>query len=375
MRITWLVLGVVVAAGAVAFINTDEDPVELPSASGEDPGARPVLNRPAGVPVAASAHLSEADARAEKHARALLTGMARAKAEGNRAKESTLAKRLRQEAWDAPSSRRWAYVRGHELLDSAGHLSGGARGAKAIEQKDRARRLLSRVLYLPEMFKANGASTDERTKLIQTIQKLNRQVMHYEPGVAGVTRPYLVPSGIVPVQIISRQKLSMGSNAILFWNQGPSLDPKRLRADQTLLLPLETLSLHVHLRLRRLGIFIGDWFVKEFRVGVGKEETPTPLGTFSVHSRERNPDWWQPGGKRIRYGDPRNELGSAWIAIVSDEWPVSAGYGIHGTNKPRTVGTRCSNGCVRLANPNATELYDWVRTASRGGKATEIVIQ
>ena len=32
MRVTWLVLGVVVAAGAVAFINTDEDPTPLPEA-------------------------------------------------------------------------------------------------------------------------------------------------------------------------------------------------------------------------------------------------------------------------------------------------------------------------------------------------------
>ena len=372
MRLTWLVLGVVVAAGAVAFINTDDGERDLPAAQATpDEGATPSLQRGAQPGPAAAPVLSEADSKEEKHARALLEGIAQARAQGDRAKESTLAKRLRQEAWDAAPSRRWAYTRGRQLLEEAGAL----RGAAAIQKKDQARRLLSRVLYLPEMFKSNGASTDERTKLIATIQGLNRQVMRYGPGLPGVTVPYEVPPGITPVQIVSRQKLPMGSNAILFWNQGGNLDPTRLRAAQTLLLPQEPLSVHVHLRLRRMGLFLGDWFVKEFRVGIGKEDTPTPLGTFRVHSREKNPDWWQPGGKRIPFGDPRNELGSAWIALESDEWPLSAGYGIHGTNKPNTVGSRCSNGCVRLVNPQATEMYDWVRTGSAGGLATQVHIR
>lgn len=372
MRLTWLVLGVVAAAGAVAFINTDEEPVELPEAAANGPGGAVSLQRGASSGGAGAAPpLSQAEGKQEKHAQTLLEGMARARAAGNAAQESTLAKRLQKEAWDAPSSRRWAYARGRELLERAG----GRQGKKAIGQKDRARRLLSRAVYLPEMFRANEASTDERTQLIQVIQKVNRQVMRYSRGIEGVTSPYEVPNGITPVQIISRERLSMGSNGLLFWNQGGNLDPKRLRAGQALLLPLETLSLHVSLRLRRMGIFVGDWFVKEFRVGIGAEDSPTPLGRFRVHSRAKNPDWWQPGGKKIPYGDKRNALGSAWIAIESDEWPLSAGYGIHGTNKPSTVGTRCSNGCVRLVNAQATEVYDWVRTGSAGGAATFVYIE
>jgi len=376
MRLTWLVLGVVAAAGAVAFINTDEETVELPEAQSEGgaggSSAQVALQRAAAARGgAAAAPLSQAEGKQEKLSKALLEGMARAHAEGNRSKEASLAQRLRQEAWDAPSSRRWAYARGRALLEQ----TAAPEGRDTIVRKDKARRLLSRPLYLPEMFRANGTSTDERTQLIRTIQQLNRQVMHYPLGLKGVTRiSKEVEPGTAPVQIVSREKLAMGSNALLLWNLG-SLDPKKLRAGQKLLLPVETLSVHVHLRLRRMGIYIGDWFVKEFRVGIGAEDTPTPLGTFSVHSREKNPDWWQPGGKPIPFGDPRNALGSAWIAIESDEWPLTAGYGIHGTNKPRTVGTRCSNGCVRLVNAEATEMYDWVRTGSAGGHATRVYIK
>ena len=75
-----------------------------------------------------------------------------------------------------------------------------------------------------------------------------------------------------------------------FWNQGENLDPTRLRAQQTLLLPQEELTLHVHTRLFRMGIFLGDAFVKEFRVGadIGKPRVAyrqTLAGTATVEGR------------------------------------------------------------------------------------------
>lgn len=371
MRLTWLVLGIVVAAGAVAFINTDEPDPEHPQAKPE--GDTPALNRPRGpgAPAAANLDLSEDQVEAENRARKLLKQIQVARAEGSK-DVAKLVDTLRRTAWDTPSARRYAYFEGRALLKQAGNQ----RSRASIEKKDRARRLLSRVLYLPEMFTKSGASTDERTKLIETIQKVNRQVMRHSAGLKGVTVPYEVPAGERPVEIVSRQKLMMGANAILYWNQGGNLDPRRLRAGVTLLLPQEELTVHVFLRHRRMGLFIGDWFVKEFRVGVGKEATPTPTGEFVVLSRQLNPDWTNPKtGKVVPYGRADNELGDAWMAIESDEWPKSAGYGLHGTKDPRTVGTRCSNGCVRLQNPQAVELRDWVRRASAGGKATRVFIK
>lgn len=368
MRLTWLVLGVVVAAGAVAFINTDEADPQHPKAKAEDPALNRV--KASDRPAAANLELTEEQVEAENRARKLLQRIKVAQAEGGK-NLSKLVDELKRTAWDTPSARRYAFFEGRRLLKAAGNT----RSKTSIAKKDEARRLLSRVLYLPEMFTARGASTDERTKLIQTIQKINRQVMRHGPGVAGVTEPYKVEPGIVPVQIVSRKRLMMGANGILYWNQGGNLDPKRLRAGQTLLLPQEELTVHVFLRYRRMGLFMGDWFVKEFRVGVGKEETPTPTGEFVVLGRQLNPDWTNPKtGKVIPYGDPRNELGDAWMAIENDEWPKSAGYGLHGTRSPKTVGTRCSNGCVRLVNPEAVELRDWVRTA-KNGKATRVFIR
>ena len=33
------------------------------------------------------------------------------------------------------------------------------------------------------------------------------------------------------------------------------------------------------------------------------------------------------------------------------------GYGIHGTWKPESIGTQCSNGCIRMRNDDVNELF------------------
>ena len=142
-------------------------------------------------------------------------------------------------------------------------------GPRAVRRrKDQARRLLSRVLYLPEMFESrDGASTDERTKMIdEHPAELNRQVMRLPAGPARAsrcpTRCRRHPSGadrLAPEAAAwARTRSSTGTRAA-------TSTPSACARASTFLLPQEPLSLHVHQQYRRLAIFIGDWFVKEFR--------------------------------------------------------------------------------------------------------------
>ena len=376
MRLTWVVLGVVAAAGVIAFL----------SGSRADEDADPSAARPAGATTPAAANMSPLERRldpleaadntgeAERRAGQISIQLARAEASGDTAAIAKLESQLHTELSDTLVARRRAFQKGLEMLRRVPRRPGEERA----RYLDGARRLLSAGVYLPEHFHKDGRSTDRRTKLIRKIQELNRIVMTYAPGLEAITVPYEVPAGVAPVQIVSRQKLRTGHNAILYWNQGGNLDPSRLRAGATLLLPQEELTLHVYQNVRRLGVFIGNWFVKEFRVGIGKDETPTPVGTFDVYRKQQNPDWTATiKGRKviIPYGDPRNELGDAWIHIRNNEYSEASGYGIHGTNAPDTVGKACSNGCVRLKNDQARELFWWVRTASAGGQATRIFIR
>jgi hypothetical protein len=367
MRATWVVLGALLVGGGAAYWhlrwNTEPsagDPAPSPGKPTLEHNV-PTPGRPPEPPLA-----SDPD---EVHAVRLLQVIAEAKAAGDAARHGSALLELQKEAWDAPSARRFAVQSGWSLEREAARLE----GAKRVQTVDRARRLLSRGVLLPEYFGPEGLPTAERGKLTSAIQALNAQVMTFKPGLAGVTRPYVVPPSAVPVKIVSDERLETGHNALLYWNKRGNLDPKRLVAGETLLLPLEELVVHVELDHRLLVLFLGGVFVKEFRVGIGKTETPTPRGEFSVGKKQENPDWYPSGRGRVSAGDPKNELGSVWIHIQNDQHPT--GYGIHGTNHADTVGSACSEGCVRLVNEDASEVYWWVRTGSNGGKATRVLLR
>lgn len=374
MRATWIVLGLVVGLGGVAYakLRSKADSAALARAASPGGEERPPAASPAtppsnrtAVPAATKTPVSEAEVKAAdlvKKAEERL--MARDEA-AVRALETELDGRY----GDTDEARRYAFRRGWEERRAAA----GRPPAERIPLLDRARRDLSRGLYLPEMFDASGAPTEARGQALAAIFEMNAHVYGQRAALAGVSETYAVRRGDSPLKIVdSREKQRpYGPNVVLFWNYGPELDPKRIVAGDTLALPLEPLSIHVSLAHRFLDLVVGGVVVKEFAVGVGKPETPTPQGEYVVKDKYRNPDWHSPKGV-IRYGDPKNELGDAWIEISSPEHPK--GYGIHGTNRPDTVGTECSNGCVRLANAQAVELLGWVRTG-RNGPATVVVIR
>lgn len=37
------------------------------------------------------------------------------------------------------------------------------------------------------------------------------------------------------------------------------------------------------------------------------------------------------------------------------------GYGIHGTNEPRSIGRAASHGCIRMSNRDITQFFEMVR--------------
>ncbi len=398
MRPTWIVLGLVVGLGAVAYVKLRDRaeaepkaPLARPvDAAGDAKGTLPVggpAPADAGKPPAASPSPASATeggasprglgigadaAKAEQDAAGVLAAWKDKQGAGATAEAAALEKRLTGELAETDAARRFFLDRG--LADARLGLAEGKPLAERLPAADRARRDLSRALFLRELFDAStGKPTEDRRKLVQAIATLNALVMTAPGGVPGVTVPYEIKPGESPVAIVSRQKLPYGPNLLLFWNHGGNLDPRRLRAGERLLLPQETLSVRVSLERHLLGIYVGDALVKEFEVGSGKVATPTYPGVYEVKDKFRNPDWTRPDGTVVPYGSPDNELGEAWIPITTPEHPT--GYGIHGTIKPETVGTDCSNGCVRLRNPEAIEMVDWVRTSRGEGAATKVIIR
>lgn len=80
--------------------------------------------------------------------------------------------------------------------------------------------------------------------------------------------------------------------------------------------------------------------VKTYAVATGKESSPTPLGTFKIVEKAK----WGGG------------FGSRWMGL-DVPWGK---YGIHGTNRPGSIGFNASAGCVRMRNKDVEELFDIV---------------
>lgn len=112
---------------------------------------------------------------------------------------------------------------------------------------------------------------------------------------------------------------------------------------------------------RKLTFIEDGRVVKIYSVAVGAPSSPSPTGHFTIVERIANPGYYAPGV--VVEPGPPNPLGTRWIGLSAKK------YGIHGTNKPRSIGHFASHGCIRLRNADAEDLFDRVR----GGDAVELV--
>jgi lipoprotein-anchoring transpeptidase ErfK/SrfK len=94
---------------------------------------------------------------------------------------------------------------------------------------------------------------------------------------------------------------------------------------------------------------IGEEIFKTYIVSTGVNNS-TPVGIFKIVNKLPNPTWYK-AGAIVPSGSPENVLGSHWLGFNL------AGYGIHGTVEPQSLGKQVTQGCVRLANPEVEELY------------------
>jgi hypothetical protein len=104
---------------------------------------------------------------------------------------------------------------------------------------------------------------------------------------------------------------------------------------------------------RKLALIDGDRIVRIYPIAVGAPVSPSPVGTFSVVTRVTNPTYYRPG--KVVGPGAGNPIGTRWIGLSVK------GFGIHGTNDPRSIGFAKSHGCIRLRNQDVEQLFDELR--------------
>ncbi|MEJ6952259.1 L,D-transpeptidase family protein [Natronospora cellulosivora (SeqCode)] len=97
---------------------------------------------------------------------------------------------------------------------------------------------------------------------------------------------------------------------------------------------------------RTLALYSDGELYKTYPVAIGKPSTKSPIGEWAIIQKSK--DW---GGG----------FGTRWLGL-NVPWGI---YGIHGTNKPWSIGRAASHGCFRMFNRDVEELFEWVPLKAR----------
>ena len=103
----------------------------------------------------------------------------------------------------------------------------------------------------------------------------------------------------------------------------------------------EELKVLIDISEKRLYLINGNELIKKYPIASGKLSTPTPIGTWKIINKAK----WGGG------------FGTRWMGI-NVPWGT---FGIHGTNKPNSIGSNASAGCIRMNNKDVEDLYKYVK--------------
>lgn len=95
-----------------------------------------------------------------------------------------------------------------------------------------------------------------------------------------------------------------------------------------------------------LTVYVNGEPYKKFPVAIGKYHTPTPVGEFTIVDKQLHP------------GGP---FGSRWMGL-NVPW---GRYGIHGTNRPGSIGSHASMGCIRMYNEDIEDIFDMIPVGTK----------
>jgi LysM repeat protein len=220
------------------------------------------------------------------------------------------------------------------------------RGAPLMD-RDRIEKLIEEGEFVDaqkELSRWYWQKPDEHEELLPPLNKM-AQALYFSPQPM-YYEPYVVKPGDQLRVVGQRYKISWEYIARL-----NRVDARKIRMGQKLKIVPGPFAATVFLDRYELVVHQDGSFVKNYRVGVGKDGT-TPIGTFTVRNKMVDPTYYGPEGV-IAHDDANNPLGERWIDIGD-------GYGIHGTIDPDSIGKNESRGCIRMLNSDVEEVYDFL---------------
>ena len=108
----------------------------------------------------------------------------------------------------------------------------------------------------------------------------------------------------------------------------------------------------VDIHRKSLTVYRGEEALKTCAIATGAFDTPTPIGVFRVNSR---------------FSGEMSGFGTCFLGL-NVPWGK---FGLHGTNKPSSIGSNASHGCIRMRVADAEAVYklvpNWATVVLEGG--------
>ena len=179
-----------------------------------------------------------------------------------------------------------------------------------------------------------------------------------------------VSSGVATMREISRRQLKKAAEKALIFlslmalmmvpgssqtmpTAAPMMTPESKVATWTNATPSSKRVVLVSIPDRKLALLEDGKVVKVYRVAVGSSLSPSPSGEFAIINRITNPTYYHP--HVVIAASEESPIGTRWVGLNRK------GYGIHGTNEPRSIGRAASHGCIRMSNRDIAQFFELVR--------------
>ena len=152
-----------------------------------------------------------------------------------------------------------------------------------------------------------------------------------------------------------------GWDGVAFWNQGSIAEAAAPGAQKA---HPKGVWIRIVKDTFQLYLMDGAKTLHTYRIAVGKNtgnkqktgDLRTPEGHFSVRQIQNATAWTHDfrDGKGVIAG----AYGPWFIRLKTDPWN---GIGIHGTHDPASIGTRASEGCIRMHNSDLDALKKTIK--------------
>jgi lipoprotein-anchoring transpeptidase ErfK/SrfK len=223
---------------------------------------------------------------------------------------------------------------------SAQELYSKAQELEKSEDKTQAKAVYQDILQ-------NHSDYEEVGAVQKNLEQLNLDLIFSNNEIKGKTVFHEVETGDTLVKIAEQYRTTVD-----MIKRSNNLQGDVIRVGQRLRVWTGSFNIVVDKSQNVLLLKDDNEVVKVYQVSTGTNNS-TPVGNFKIVSKLKDPVWFHKGIV-VPPESPENELGSRWMGFDV------AGYGIHGTIRPESIGQQVTAGCVRMRNEEVEELFSLV---------------